>query len=372
MNARKTGVFDARRVYRGTASIEGAIGQPNHCLETCISIAFSAEKLRGRKMESVTLRAIFNWKSGLVLAFGILLKLSAPAIAELSYAWTGTLAGEIGTALLVAVFVWAFFELASRRQQEERIDQRIERITKNVFFGVFRRDLPEGLIDEASRLVLENDIIRRDFSVTYTLSDDTYQAAGGRSMPFVRLRAVSRFILKNVGLDPREIPIAVGLPNPIAPGMVEKSDVVSIKIRRKGEDERTLDLTSAKEEMKAGMLDSNNHLCNCLGMKYTLQPDEEIHITADYIMAKEVEDTEVLQSRYPSDGLALTVIDTAPNKRFVRARSIHRAQLKDDSGSREDGTHIYTLDYHLLPHQGVMVWWKSRGDTPQPEARAAG
>jgi hypothetical protein len=266
---------------------------------------------------------------------------------------------EIGTALIVAVFVWAFFEVASRRQQEERIDARIERITKNVFFGVFRRDLPRGLIDEASVLILEANIIRKDFVITYTISDDMYQEDNGVDILFISLRAVAQFTLKNIGTAECKTMIAVGLPNPIKPGMRERSDVSSIKIRREGKEEEDFDLHIEKREMRRAMEDLNVTTAFC-GKEATLRPNEEIRVYADYVIAKEPEDTEVLQSLFPTDGLRVTVIDRSPEKRIVRARSIHRVGLRDSSSPREIGTHIYAIEQHMLPYQGMILWWKMR------------
>lgn len=305
-------------------------------------------------------KAIFTWEASLAFVLGVLLILSSGAMSPPIIA---SLLKEVGTALLVAVFVWAFFEVASRRQQEERLDARIERITRNVFFGVFRRDLPEGLIDEASLLVLETKVVRKDFIVTYTLSDDTYIGLGGDYVPFVRLRAVAEFALKNIGLDPCTVPVGVGLPNPIQPGMRDKCDVHSISVRRPGRVEEPLDLTKAKVTMREQMADDKKHIGRCI-FDCNLQPGEEIRVHADYVMAKELEDTEVLQSLFPSDGLRVTVIDRAPAKRVIRAKSIHRAPVRDSSSPDEMGTYIFGIEHHMLPHQGLMLWWKARLAVP--------
>ena len=313
-------------------------------------------------MDNNLWREIFNWKAILAFGLGVLLNLSASSFTNTVWA---SLLREVGTALMVAVFVWAFFEVASRRNQEERIDSRIERITKNVFFGVFRRDLPRGLIDEASLLILEANIIRTDFSITYTLSDDSYEADDGRVVPFIALRAVAQFTLKNIGTAECPARVGVGLPNPIQPGMREKSDVFSLKVRQNGHPEEDLDIRNERREMRKDMENINLPMVFC-GKVLPIRPNEDVRVYADYVLAKELEDTEVLQSLFPTDGLRVTVIDRAPEKRIVRARSIHRVDLRDSSSPRESGTHIYSLEQHMLPYQGMILWWKARDPAAAP------
>lgn len=300
---------------------------------------------------------IFDWRVLVALAVGI-----TSHWASLSFT-PGTLIqsllSEIGTALIVAVFVWGVFELASSRKQEERIDQRIERITKNVFFGVFRKDLPEGLINETSLLVLEANILRKNFFVNYTLTDEHYEA-DGQQMPYVSLRAIAQFTLKNISVDTATVKIGVGLPNPIHPNMRAKTDVTSITVRHGENDEERLDLTQARQKMREQMADDQKYVAFCTAAERKLEPDEEIMVCADYVMAKETEDTEVLQSLYPTDGIRVTIFDTAPEKRIVRGRAIHRVDLQDRSSPEEPHTRIYSLEHHLLPHQGAMIWWKAK------------
>jgi hypothetical protein len=75
-------------------------------------------------------------------------------------------------------------------------------------------------------------------------------------------------------------------------------------------------------------------------------------------MAKEEEDTELLQTRYPTDSLSVTIFDHGPTRRIVRARSIHLGDLRDDTPKEANGCYNFTLDRYFLPHQGFAIWWK--------------
>ena len=76
-------------------------------------------------------------------------------------------------------------------------------------------------------------------------------------------------------------------------------------------------------------------------------------------MAKEAEDTELLQTLHPADGLRVTIFDQCVDGRRVTfARSVHRNPIVPLAS--EDGSiaKIFTIPGYLLPHQGVLIWWK--------------
>jgi hypothetical protein len=91
----------------------------------------------------------------------------------------------------------------------------------------------------------------------------------------------------------------------------------------------------------------------------SLKQGEEIEVFYDYYMAKAEEDTEIYHTAMPTDGLTITIVDTYPGKRAVRARTVHRAPLRNNSSSFVTGTYSFTLDEYLLPQQGFVIWWKN-------------
>jgi hypothetical protein len=78
----------------------------------------------------------------------------------------------------------------------------------------------------------------------------------------------------------------------------------------------------------------------------------------DYVMAKEQEDSEVTQFLFPTDSVAITIVDQGTDERVVRAKSIHRCALEGISSDSERGTYNYRLDRYFLPRQGYVIWWK--------------
>jgi hypothetical protein len=107
----------------------------------------------------------------------------------------------------------------------------------------------------------------------------------------------------------------------------------------------------------------------------TLPPNMAVEFRADYTMAKLPEDQELLQTRYPSDGLTVTVTDHATQKRRdINGRSIHRKPAEMQAAHDDFATKIFRLPGYILPYQGILIWWKKSpprsASAPQPIAPA--
>jgi hypothetical protein len=99
-----------------------------------------------------------------------------------------------------------------------------------------------------------------------------------------------------------------------------------------------------------------------------LAPGETVNVRADYVMAKEAEDTELLQSLYPCDGLTVTIMDAGlDQRRLLFAKAIHRRPIENQSSSSSPGTKVFRIAGYLLPHQGVLIWWKKAPPGAQQE-----
>jgi hypothetical protein len=270
---------------------------------------------------------------------------------------------EAGFALIVALVIYMMFEYFSQVESEEQWNERIERIAKSVFFGVFRRNFPPELIQEANVLLLEQTFIRLGFHVTYTLNDDVVHDEKGAPSNFVRMEAVARSRIRNISNAAANCPISIGLPNPLQENLKQKCCVNRVVVRRKGVVEN-INQQTAEAKFREQLRDNSSHIARFVLEPVNIGPGEEIEVTWDYVMAKEEEDTEIGQTIYPADSVIITVMDTKPERRIVRARSIHPAPLENDTSAEAKGTYIFRLERYLLPHQGFAIWWKRR----QPEA----
>lgn len=253
-------------------------------------------------------------------------------------------------------------------QSDTQWNERIERISKNVFFGVYKRNLPDGFIREANTLVIDQKFVRSSLYFTYTIADANYKSRDDIpiDMPFVKLSAVARYKIKNVSDSPAKYMVGVGLPNPSIEEMKAVCKVNKIAIRGGGPGRDPFPLEDADRKFRLDLKDDSNYQVTFRVGEVELQPNEEIEVVTDYVMAKEEEDTEVVQTLYPTESVSFTVMDQGPTKRAVRARALHVGSLEDNTSADSVGVYNFRLDRFFLPHQGFVLWWKKKPLKPPP------
>lgn len=281
--------------------------------------------------------------------------------------FVGHLSQEVGYALMISVFVGVVVERRHRKRWDQEMTSRMEEISDNVFSGVFQAELPPNLVRETIAIGLRQKIVREGFDVTYTLKDASYTNENGDSVPYVKLEAETKFLFKNIGMEDEEINIGVLLPDPIAPELRKDVHVSCFEIngipmdqiaglKKMGELNDELQQNLSQDDRRDG-----SYVQFFAEKGHVIAPRGQVHINCHYIMAKEIEDTEFLRSLYPSDGITVTVVDTNPNSRIIDAHSVHPG---DFSSAPENGqpkaVYKWKIERYLLPHQGVMFWWKKR------------
>ena len=140
--------------------------------------------------------------------------------------------------------------------------------------------------------------------------------------------------------------------------MKSSCKVLGITIKSPGAKDSKPDLTAAEKAFREDMNDDQKYTARFALDPIDLEPNAEVEIIFDYVMAKEDEDTEIFQTLYPADSAIITVMDRGPTPRAVRARSIHVSALENDTSAQATGTYNFKLSKYLLPHQGFVIWWK--------------
>lgn len=266
--------------------------------------------------------------------------------------WNGVL-HEIGIAFLVSLIIWTVFELYRAEVNEEEWNRRIDRATKNVFFAVLQKDLPPKLLNAARKLALDVSLVRTDFNVTYTLSDIKYEDNDRHEAEGVLMEAAVSYRLKNVSAERVTFTPVFMLPNPIHEKLKKQVCVKQLEVKNSSGIAQS-DIVSAQERFKDA-LKSEDSRVRFAGDEIGLQPSEEIAVSATYVMAKEAEDAELLETAYPSDGISVTIVDRGNGDRRIFGRSVHPEDLQQQKAS---GMQIFRIGGYLLPHQGVLIWWK--------------
>lgn len=269
-----------------------------------------------------------------------------------------TLLHEIGFAFIVSAVLWAVFELHLSNRSEKIWEKRIDHITKNVFEGVLRKDLPQGLIDEVQRMILDAEFVRSKYQIEYGLRDATFAATPASTNECVEMTVRLSYTLRNITKRSLPLRLKITLPNPIHPELKKFNRVEVFKVFREGE-EVPLDLKDAKEGFQKALKDDTTTEVPFVLPEIPIGAGDTVSVEAEYAMAKETEDSELLEMLYPGDSLTMTINDRGvPGRRLVYARSVHRTGIEAKEAALDPETKYLRINDYVLPSQGVLVWWK--------------
>jgi hypothetical protein len=190
-----------------------------------------------------------------------------------------------------------------------------------------------------------------------------FQVDDVRQAECVLVDAVVEFSTTNVSTDTVCWDAKIGLPNPIHPGLKRLVGVTDIRLTKGGEPIH-VDRASADEKFRQVLEADSTTSVPFEAASVSLEPGENCEFFARYVMAKESEDTELLQTMVPTNGLRVTIFDQASDgRRLIFARSVHRQKLESvPSAETPNQAKIFTIPGYLLPHQGVLIWWKRNPD----------
>lgn len=266
---------------------------------------------------------------------------------------------EIGFALLVATAIWLIFEAQLRFRSENEFSRRLSTIAENVFHAVLGTNLPKELVQEIHRVALAVRLVRDEMRARYLLCDGTYVDSKGQKRPFVELHSDLEFKIINVSSMNEEYTVGTALPNPIAPELQKLCGVLSVEASYIDGRELKLDLKRAEARFRQQMASGDLPNVPYHARRVVLKPGEGLKVRIQAVMAKEEEDAELLELTYPARSLTVDLVDSEPSSgRTVHARTVHRIEAKSEKSEGPPGRWTLKIDEFVLPHQGIMVWWK--------------
>jgi hypothetical protein len=238
---------------------------------------------------------------------------------------------EVGFALIVAVIIWRSFEFLAQKESAHHWNRRLEQISQGVFAAMLKRELPEKLVTQAFELILHQQLIRKEATFLFRIIDATYQDRFGDPQPYVKLHVVVSYKIKNVSDRNAELTLQIALPNPLINELKPLSDVMKFIVRAREGNDQEKDMEYPLEEARARFMEAidddwTTEVPFVVG-KRSLAPQEERQIIVEYFMAKEVEDNEVVQMRYPTESVSITIENLGSVTRGVVAKAIHPKSL---------------------------------------------
>jgi hypothetical protein len=255
---------------------------------------------------------------------------------------------EIGFALVVAVIIWLVFEYFARAENEAMWRERVLEITSNVFYAVHGVSLPADYISFANEVILSAKLIRKGWDVHYVLRDSTFKDES-TTINFVELTCVSRYKIVNISNSSWVYPLKITLPLPANPKLQNTVGVSGILLWQRG---KKLTARLTKQVSHGCIAEVTYHAGDVI-----IYPEEEIEVAITFTLVKNLDDTEVVQTLYPTDSLRLAIVDQGSSDRLIGAKSIHVDTLENDTPDGAGNTRQYRINRYLLPHNGIIFWW---------------
>ncbi len=292
------------------------------------------------------------WRTVFLISLGILLLF----VSEIGIANSviSHVVRDIGLAFLVSSIVWTVFEINLSHQSEKVWADRIEKVSQNVFQAVLRKNLPKELVGESNKVILDVKFIRRDYRLEYVISDFT---SSDRKNAVV-VNAFLNYKLKNISDTPEDVRLGLFMDNPTYDDLKKECDIISFSAIL---DDRDIDLNFAekRELFLKRMAASNNSEIEFRLKELTIASNAEITVRAEYKMGMESDNTEMIEMMHPTDGIQFTIVNNSTASKIdTFARMVHRNCLEAVSRKSTPNTKMLYMSEFVLPHQGILVWWK--------------
>lgn len=266
------------------------------------------------------------------------------------------IAHEVSFAIFVSFAAYILFDASRSEEEENKWEQRIKNISDNVFYAVLGKDLPKDFVSETLDIALSHTLFRKNFEASYYFTSEVIDLDNGHKYEYVKVCACVEFSMENTSQNSQNYPIKLRLPNPIHSKLRDLVEIPQISVTKDGINLDVIKREEAEENFKSSLKNDTDTNCEYYYGDITIAPRDKVNIKFSYDMMKEEEDTEFLETGYPSDGMKITVNNIDP-KWKIFGRSVHRSKLNIEP--RESFSAIvFHIDRPILPHQGILWWWK--------------
>ncbi|MEZ5782111.1 MAG: hypothetical protein R3D70_10850 [Rhizobiaceae bacterium] len=269
---------------------------------------------------------------------------------------------ELGFAVIVALIVtWSLerrakeIEIKFFRDSIDRINKLHEsykeEISSNVLVAALRRKIPieiSNLIHEVMRVKF----IRRKFYLKYNLTEIN-TAANDISSKYISVEVTLSYTLENISENDESADIMLCIP---FPALNELSSHVKIREVIVGGSQLDEDLIKRGD---AAIEDTLSEKRAC--WPYIVKAGESLSVSMRFQMVKERSDSDCWTSLMATTDGQCEVSVNVPNLEWA-VDALHSGKLTPADGSRlsvrQGGTCVYNLEKGLLPHQGLLLWWR--------------
>jgi hypothetical protein len=273
------------------------------------------------------------------------------------------LLSEVAYALIIAVAISVGIEAASRRELESTVKAQLDKhaanleginsqlvktvdqIGRDVYLAVFKRRIPDAILDEIELGILTTNFARTDHRAVLRLEVVSARQLNPK-IPSARVVSVndrSTYKVKNISHGPRTFEIRCLLNKA---GSEELAKHTAVKKVNVSGNPFSIDDVEIEDTEKF--------------QRYTYKVRDvpagnTIEVETEFNYIRNLDDFEIWRSAIASDGMTLTIHLPREVKEWD-VYSIHRVPVKTDTKSARFG--VFELQHAVLPHQGMAIWWR--------------
>jgi hypothetical protein len=281
----------------------------------------------------------------------------------------------LGLTMLAAVFISSTVDRRTRGYFFDELARKTEALGSNVLLGMFETRHHPRLFSLVKEHIFEKKIIRRNIDINYTLTDLDIDLSNTRlaAEKYLAVDVIISTVSENINVAQTgtkgivELPIRLGLPNPILP---ELKPFVKVNSFRIGDVTLPADrIAEINEDLQKQLVDDRLVDAPVNIGSVPMMPGEQVTVSGSYTMVKELQDTEVFRSNEIAENIHLTVVSKSRDDLVIQARSLAHGKLY---GQVSPTAQQWKLDDLSLPLQGIMVWWKKSPKALSPLQSAPG
>lgn len=251
---------------------------------------------------------------------------------------------ELGFAFIIALVISIGIEAYARSQHNKLVEKQMGDLKRDVLRESLGVVVSKNIFEEVKDLVLLSPFERSGHRSEYDLKVIEHNES-----KYMLCYVTTYYRVINRTNLSQDFPISCYIDKPAVPDLDGRVRVQSVFVDGKKINENEL--------MNGDQAEPDTVTFKRFKHNILIESGDDADITISYTMVKELNDTEVWKSIYPGDGMTLCV--RFPNEvKVLDAHSLHRLPVKKIAEVIEAGSYTWTIDKPILPHQGIVFWWR--------------
>ena len=267
------------------------------------------------------------------------------------YTWS-SFTKEIGFAFFIAMVIIIFVDRRSRKELEDMTEESIRLTSENVFKATLGVTVPDSIVRQTMGTIFSSQIVRHDLRLTFTL-DELKDELRDWCEKCVLLRVDTVYELENISGSVANFVVKGFHAMPPYPddALYKVSRIDSLSIGNE-----TYDAEEINKGLKSSTQFRSEYEWPC-----KIEASQKVRVAVSYTAIRELSDAELWTSMLASTSLEVIVDMRIKGLLWDlgnRLSGILQPQSASRSGPYGNEKITFRSEEALLPHQGVLFWWR--------------